>query len=58
MLGQIATAFVHGNEARRRAFMELIKSGVADFFENHLDGALVEFPEEQPAPEHERAGHG
>jgi hypothetical protein len=56
LLGQIAMRFVE-SKAQRRIFMELIKSGIADFFEG--EGAeLVDFTDEVTAPEHERAGHG
>lgn len=57
-LGSIAMRFVVGNTARRDAFMAFMREAVADLIEE-LTGQRPSWPEgEQPAPEHERAGHG
>lgn len=53
-LGQIAMSVV-ADPNRKRAFMEIMKSFIGDVLaEGGAKG--VEWPEERPAPEHERSG--
>ena len=56
-LGSIAMRFVE-NVERKNAFMDMMREAVADLIEEQT-GQRPTWPEgAQPAPEHERAGHG
>ena len=52
-LGRIQMALVQ-NLDRKRAFMDLMKSAIAEFLEG-MTGEAPDF-KTQPAPEHERSG--
>jgi hypothetical protein len=57
-LGSIAVRFIAGNEERKTAFMSLMREAVSDLIEEQT-GQRPTWPEGvQPAPHHERAGHG
>ena len=57
-LGSIAMRFVVGHPERHKAFIGLMREAVSDLiFE--LTGQRPTWPDGvQPAPQHERAGHG
>lgn len=55
LIGSIAMPLVQ-NEARKRAFMELMNDCFADICEETL-GVRPDMPAPVPAPEHERSGH-
>jgi len=57
-LGSIAMRFIVGQPERSKIFMDLMREAVSDLiFE--LTGQRPTWPEGvQPAPQHERAGHG
>ena len=57
LLGSIAMRFVVGNEARKMAFIEMMREAVADIIQEKT-GHRPTWPDGlQVAPEHERAGH-
>lgn len=56
-LGSIRMGAVVGNEARKQAFMLMMRDVVADIIEAHT-GHRPTWGGPQQAPEHERAGHG
>jgi hypothetical protein len=57
-LGSIAMRFIGGNEERKTLFMNLMREAVSDLIEEQT-GQRPTWPEGvQPAPHHERAGHG
>jgi hypothetical protein len=56
-LGSIRMGAVVGNEARKQAFMVMMRDVVADIIEAHT-GHRPTWGGPQKAPEHERAGHG
>lgn len=56
LLGSIAMRFVESAD-RKQAFMGMMRDAVSDLIEEQT-GQRPTWPEgEQPAPEHERAGH-
>jgi hypothetical protein len=57
-IGSIAMRFIADNEERKTAFMGLMREAVSDLIEEQA-GQRPTWPEGvQPAPHHERAGHG
>lgn len=57
-LGSIAMRFIEGHPDRKDAFIGFMREAVADLIEE-LTGQRPSWPDgPQPAPEHERAGHG
>jgi hypothetical protein len=57
-LGSIALRFVVGHPDRHKAFINLMREAVSDLIEE-ITGERPTWPEGvQPAPMHERAGHG
>lgn len=58
LLGTIAMAIIVGYPDRKDAFMGLMREAVADIIEERC-GTRPTFPDgAEPAPEHERSGHG
>lgn len=57
LLGSIAIGAVTDNERRRRSFMDLMKSVLADYIKD-ATGAAPKWNPPDRAPEHERAGRG
>lgn len=58
LLGSIAMHFVEGRQDRKDAFMNLMKEAVSDIIEDKTGTRPVWPNQPQPAPEHERSGHG
>lgn len=57
LLGSIAMRFVQ-DEARKNAFMDMMRDAVSDLIEEQTGQRPVWPRGAEPAPEHERAGHG
>jgi hypothetical protein len=56
-LGSIRMGAVVNNPARKQAFMGMMRDVVSDLIEEST-GMRPVWNEPQPAPEHERSGHG
>lgn len=57
LLGSVGMQFVQ-TQARRDQFIKFMRLAVGDLV-RETTGLVIEWPEgTQPAPEHERAGHG
>lgn len=56
-LGSIRMGAVVNNPARKQAFIEMMRDVVSDLIED-ATGQRAVWKDPQPAPEHERSGHG
>lgn len=55
-LGSIPLAAIHGNEARRKAFLNMMQGVVSDIIADRI-GYAPDWTEPRQAPDHERGGN-